>query len=150
MKTIAISGASGFVGQSLVDFFSKQNYKVVQIKRDILNNSIKLDELINSSDVVINLSGSNIINRWSESYKKLLISSRLDTTKKLVESLNRVEKKDKLFISTSAVGIYDNSAKYDENGSFQMISYQLFAKIGKKRHKKQKVRVQKLLFLDLE
>ena len=39
MKTIAISGASGFVGQSLVDFFSKQNYKVVQIKRDILNNS---------------------------------------------------------------------------------------------------------------
>ena len=54
MKTIAISGASGFVGQSLVDFFSKQNYKVVQIKRDILNNSLKLDELINSSDVVIN------------------------------------------------------------------------------------------------
>jgi uncharacterized protein (TIGR01777 family) len=118
MKTIAISGASGFVGQSLVDFFSKQNYKVVQIKRDILNNSLKLDELINSSDVVINLSGANIINRWSESYKKLLISSRLDTTKKLVESLNRVEKKDKLFISTSAVGIYDNKAKYDENGSF--------------------------------
>ena len=118
MKTIAISGANGFVGQSLVDFFSKQNYKVVQIKRDILNNSLKLDELINSSDVVINLSGANIINRWSESYKKLLISSRLDTTKKLVESLNRVEKKDKLFISTSAVGIYDNKAKYDENGSF--------------------------------
>src|SRR5574344_1260401 len=113
MKTIAISGASGFVGQSLVDFFSKQNYKVVQIKRDILNNSLKLDELINSSDVVINLSGANIINRWSESYKKLLISSRLDTTKKLVESLNRVEKKDKLFISTSAVGIYDNKAKYE-------------------------------------
>ncbi len=47
-----------------------------------------------------------------------MISSRLDTTKKLVESLNRVEKKDKLFISTSAVGIYDNKAKYDENGSF--------------------------------
>ena len=111
MQTISISGASGFVGQSLVDFFSKQNYKVVQIKRDILNNSLKLDELINSSDVVINLSGANIINRWSESYKKLLISSRLDTTKKLVESLNRVEKKDKLFISTSAVGIYDNKAK---------------------------------------
>ena len=47
-----------------------------------------------------------------------MISSRLDTTKKLVESLNRFEKKDKLFISTSAVGIYDNKAKYDENGSF--------------------------------
>ncbi len=83
----------GLLGKVWWIFFSKQNYKVVQIKRDILNNSLKLDELINSTDVVINLSGANIINRWSESYKKLLISSRLDTTKKLVESLNRVEKK---------------------------------------------------------
>ena len=141
MKTIAISGASGFVGQSLVDFFSKQNYKVVQIKRDILNNSIKLDELINSSDVVINLSGSNIINRWSESYKKLLISSRLDTTKKLVESLNRVEKKDKLFISTSAVGFMITKLNMMKMDLFQMIFYQLFAKIGKRKHKKQKKRV---------
>ena len=118
MKTIAISGASGFVGQSLVEFFSKLNYKVLQIRRDDLENSQKLDFIVNSCEVLINLSGANIINRWSESYKKLLVSSRIDTTKKLVESLNRVGKKDKLFISTSAVGIYDNSAKYDENGSF--------------------------------
>ena len=118
MKTIAISGASGFVGQSLVEFFSNKNYKVVQIKREVLNNSSKLDELISSSDIIINLSGANIINRWSESYKKLLISSRLETTKKLTESVNRVENRPKLFISTSAVGIYDNKKTYDENGSF--------------------------------
>lgn len=118
MKTIAISGASGFVGQSLVEFFSNKNYKVVQIKREVLNNSSKLDELINSSDIIINLSGANIINRWSESYKKLLVSSRLETTKKLTESINRVTNKPKLFISTSAVGIYDNKKTYDENGSF--------------------------------
>lgn len=118
MKTIAISGASGFVGQSLVEFFSNKNYKVVQIKREVLNNSSKLDELISSSDIIINLSGANIINRWSESYKKLLVSSRLETTKKLAESVNRVENKPKLFISTSAVGIYDNKKTYDENGSF--------------------------------
>lgn len=118
MKTIAISGASGFVGQSLVEFFSNKNYKVVQIKREVLNNSSKLDELISSSDIIINLSGANIINRWSESYKKLLVSSRLETTKKLTESVNRVENRPKLFISTSAVGIYDNKKTYDENGSF--------------------------------
>ncbi|MDX4013187.1 TIGR01777 family oxidoreductase [Aliarcobacter skirrowii] len=118
MKTITISGASGFVGQSLVDFFSNKNYKVVQIKREVLNSSSKLDELINSSDIIINLSGANIINRWSESYKKLLVSSRLETTKKLTESINRVTNKPKLFISTSAVGIYDNKNTYDENGSF--------------------------------
>lgn len=118
MKTIAISGASGFVGQSLVEFFSKQNYKVVQIKREILNKPSKLDEQIQSCEVLINLSGANIINRWSDEYKKLLYSSRIDTTKSLVESLNRVQNKPKMFISTSAVGIYDNKTTYDENGSY--------------------------------
>ncbi|QKF73124.1 NAD-dependent epimerase/dehydratase (DUF1731 domain) [Aliarcobacter faecis] len=118
MKTIVISGASGFVGQSLVEFFSKQNYKVVQIKREILNKPSKLDEQIQSCDVLINLSGANIINRWSDEYKKLLYSSRINTTKSLVESLNRVQNKPKMFISTSAVGIYDNKTTYDEDGSY--------------------------------
>ncbi|WP_418185452.1 TIGR01777 family oxidoreductase [Aliarcobacter vitoriensis] len=118
MKTIAISGASGFVGQNLTEFFSKHNYKVVSIKREILKDNQKLDEIIQNIDILINLSGANIINRWSESYKKLLVSSRIETTKNLVNSINRVSKKPKLFISTSAVGIYDNKAKYDENGSF--------------------------------
>ncbi|RBQ28476.1 TIGR01777 family oxidoreductase [Aliarcobacter vitoriensis] len=118
MKTIAISGASGFVGQNLIKFFSNHNYKIVSIKREILKGNQKLDEIVENIDILINLSGANIINRWSESYKKLLVSSRIETTKSLVESINRVSKKPKLFISTSAVGIYDNKAKYDENGSF--------------------------------
>ncbi|QKF59528.1 TIGR01777 family oxidoreductase [Aliarcobacter lanthieri] len=118
MKTIAISGSSGFVGQSLVDFLSKQNYKILNIKRDDLKDNQKLDFIVNSCDILINLNGANIINRWSDSYKELLVSSRIDTTKRLVNSLKRVDKKQRTFISTSAVGIYDNKSLYDENGSF--------------------------------
>ncbi|MFV7790225.1 TIGR01777 family oxidoreductase [Aliarcobacter lanthieri] len=118
MKTIAISGSSGFVGQSLVDFLSKQNYKIINIKRDDLKDNQKLDFIVNSCDILINLNGANIINRWSDSYKELLVSSRIDTTKSLVKSLKRVDKKQRTFISTSAVGIYDNKSMYDENGSF--------------------------------
>ena len=118
MKTIAICGASGFVGTSLNKYFSALNYKIVSISRETLNNKIKLEEVISSSDIVINLAGANIINRWSESYKKLLYSSRIETTSKLVNAINVVSKKPKLLISTSAVGIYDNKSAYDENGSF--------------------------------
>ncbi|WP_418178781.1 TIGR01777 family oxidoreductase [Aliarcobacter lanthieri] len=118
MKTIAISGSSGFVGQSLVDFLSKQNYKILNIKRDDLKDNQKLDFIVNSCDILINLNGANIINRWSDSYKELLVSSRIDTTKRLVNSLKRVDKRQRTFISTSAVGIYDNKSLYDENGSF--------------------------------
>ena len=72
MQTIAISGASGFVGSSLIEFFTSLDYKVIPIKRETLNDNNKLEILLNSCDIVINLSGANIINRWSERYKKLL------------------------------------------------------------------------------
>jgi hypothetical protein len=118
MKTIAISGDSGFVGTSLTKFFSNVGYKVIPISREILNNNNKLEELLNTTDIVINLAGANIINRWSESYKKLLYSSRIDTTSKIVKAINSISNKPKILISTSAVGIYDNISTYDENGSF--------------------------------
>ncbi len=118
MKTIAITGASGFVGTSLTKYFSRLQYKIITISRDILNDKQKLEETLSQSDIVINLAGANIINRWSESYKKLLYSSRIDTTSKIVTAINNIENKPKLLISTSAVGIYDNKATHDENGTF--------------------------------
>ena len=118
MKTIAITGASGFVGTSLTKYFSNLGYKIIPISRDILNNKQKLEDTLNSSEIVINLAGANIINRWSESYKKLLYSSRINTTSKIVNAINSIQNKPKLLISTSAVGIYDNKSTYPENGSF--------------------------------
>ena len=118
MKTIAISGASGFVGTNLTEFFKNLNYKIIPISRDILNNESKLKDVLEESDVIINLAGANIISRWTPQYKELLYSSRIDTTKKIVNILNQITDKNKLLISTSAVGIYDNKSTYDENGSF--------------------------------
>jgi len=117
MKTIAITGASGFVGTNIQRFFSSLGYTTLAIPRDALKNKTKLEEIIGSSDIVINLAGANIINRWTESYKKLLYSSRIDTTTKIVEAIKNVKNKPKLLISTSAVGIYDNKSTYDETGN---------------------------------
>lgn len=117
MKTIAITGASGFVGTNLNKFFSSLGYKILAISREILNDQNKLEELINSSDIIINLAGANIINRWSESYKKLLYSSRIDTTSKIVNAIKNSTNKPDLLISTSAVGIYDNKQTYNEDGN---------------------------------
>ncbi len=118
MKTIAITGASGFVGTNLTKYFQRLNYETVSITRDILNNEDRLLEVVKNSDVIVNLAGANIINRWSEEYKKLLYSSRIETTKKVVNALNKINDSKKLLISTSAVGIYDNKDTHDENGSY--------------------------------
>ena len=75
MKTIAITGASGFVGTSLTKYFSNLGYKIIAISRDILNNQEKLKDTLNQTDIVINLAGANIINRWSDSYKNFYIQA---------------------------------------------------------------------------
>ncbi len=114
MKTIAITGSTGFVGTNIKNEFEKKGFSVIGIKRDELKDSGKLISIVEKSDIVINLAGANIINRWTESYKKLLYSSRIDTTKLLIEAMSKVSKKPELFISTSAVGIYKNNGCFDE------------------------------------
>lgn len=109
MKTVAITGASGFVGQNLSRFFSSMGYKVRSIKRDELSNPSALKEVVENSDIIFNLAGANIISRWSDSYKKTLHSSRIETTKALVGAMQIASKKPELLISTSAIGIYSNT-----------------------------------------
>lgn len=114
MKTLAITGSSGFVGTNLKVFFENKGFNVIGIKREELKDENKLLEIVEASDIVVNLAGANIINRWTESYKKTLYNSRLDTTKALISAMNKANKKPELFVSTSAVGIYKNKTCYDE------------------------------------
>ena len=106
---IAIAGASGFVGSTLQKSFSD----VIILYR---NDSV--DMLINKLqdvDVVVNLAGAPIVKRWSKNYKKVLYSSRIETTKKLVMAINKSNVS--YFISTSAIGIYPNDKKCDDMSS---------------------------------
>ncbi|MFT7005290.1 MAG: hypothetical protein ACJAWW_002663 [Sulfurimonas sp.] len=104
---VAITGASGFVGSHLRKTFTE----FVSIYRNDSEDEIlaKLDGV----DIVFNLAGAPIVKKWSESYKKILISSRIETTKTLVKAINKSEVKH--FISTSAIGAYPDNAPFDES-----------------------------------
>lgn len=115
MKTIAIAGASGFVGTHLNTFFTNLGFSVSKISRDELSNSTLLVKKFEQTDIVINLSGANIIHRWSDEYKNELYHSRIDTTQKIVNAIKEANTKPKLLISTSAVGIYSNKKINSEN-----------------------------------
>ncbi len=110
---VAISGASGFVGNFLCNFFAKKGFEIAKIGiKDFDGN---LSAKLEGADIVINLAGAPIIGRWSEEYKEVLTSSRLDTTKKLVDAIGALSKKPEIFFSTSAVGYYEEGDNDEYN-----------------------------------
>lgn len=112
---IAISGSTGFIGKYLTQYFEKCDYEVLPLTREVLSSTECLVNLLESSDVVINLAGTSIGKRWSKKYKKELISSRIHTTRKIVSAINQLSQKPKLFISASAVGYYSSDSVYGES-----------------------------------
>ncbi len=103
---IAISGSSGFIGS----YVKKRFEDYVIINRD--DNEEQILKKIEDVDVVVNLAGAPVVQKWDEEYKKVLISSRIDTTNKLVNAINRSGVNQ--FISASAVGIYPDGKACDE------------------------------------
>lgn len=62
-------------------------------------------------DAVVHLAGDPVAQRWSEAVKKSIKSSRIDSTKLLVEGIANANKKPSVMVSASATGYYGVSRK---------------------------------------
>ena len=114
---IAICGKSGLVGSKLEEMFISQRNEVIglRVREDTDVNT--LSQELEHCDVLINLSGATILAPWSESYKKKLYNSRINTTIKLVEALKLCSDRPKLFLSASAVGIYKSNEAHNDDST---------------------------------
>lgn len=106
-----ISGASGFIGSALSKRLSDMGGRVVPLERSDFfpENEEALSAKLVGADVVVNLAGANLNARWTPQYKKLILESRVETTRRLVAAINMLARKPALFVSTSAVGIYPSA-----------------------------------------
>lgn len=105
---VAISGASGFIGSYLTKYLNSLSIETIPLTRKMFKPSME-EELLNvleSADAIINLAGSTIARRWTPWAKDEIMESRIGPTRILVHAINRLSNKPKIFISTSAVGIY--------------------------------------------
>lgn len=112
---IVLCGSSGFVGSALKKFFSERHDEVIALS---IRSSTTLESIVKTiehADVLINLSGANILGRWSEEYKKILRQSRLESTQKIVDALKQSLHPPHTYINASAVGVYDSNHKHDES-----------------------------------
>lgn len=131
---ILITGGTGFIGQHLIRSLlldehtlfclSRVRQKVHRCFGERVTGIENLEALDDQSiHAVINLAGANIADRrWSEARKRKLVSSRVDTTRHLVNWLKNRQQKPDVLISGSAIGYYGAQAittTLDEEGSPQ-------------------------------
>ncbi|MFA5461692.1 MAG: TIGR01777 family oxidoreductase [Sulfurimonas sp.] len=112
---VAICGKSGLVGSKLTKYFLSQHNEVIEVK---IMGGVPVEDVakqIDRCDILINLSGATILSKWSKEYKKVLYSSRIETTKKLVDAIELCHERPKLFLNASAVGIYKSDMTHDDN-----------------------------------
>lgn len=115
---ILISGASGFIGNELINFLRTCGHHVSLLVRDhkaVTEGQFLWDpskNLIDEAafegiDAVINLSGENIAGgRWSQERKNKILESRIQATSLLAKTLYKLKNPPSIFLSASAIGFY--------------------------------------------
>lgn len=114
-----ITGGTGFVGKHLTLHLAKLGHYVYILTRkperyEDYKNIVYLDynttaEELPVIDGVVNLGGDSLFGYWTEKKKERILQSRIDTTNKVIDLMEQMEQKPKVFLSGSAVGYYGTS-----------------------------------------
>ncbi len=127
-KRAVIYGASGFIGGGLASMLAGEGYEVTGVSRkgegDVAGVSHWLkpgDVDFKGCDVVVNLAGAPIDQRWTDAKKKEFHESRVGVTKGIVARISELpeDERPELLLNGSAVGIYGDRGdeRLDESTS---------------------------------
>jgi uncharacterized protein (TIGR01777 family) len=117
MATIAISGASGFVGTALTAALTRSGVRVRPLIRpgkqapdgiawDPEHGTVDVEGL-EGLDALVHLAGDGVADgRWTEAKKARIRDSRVRGTTLLAEAIGGLRAKPKVWVSGSAIGYY--------------------------------------------
>lgn len=118
---ILLTGASGLIGSRLSSLLTKEGHNIIPFRLRSNTAEAELVKLFDEQkfDAVINLAGESVAARWTEEKKQEIKDSRLNSTKLLVQALNKTSQKPNVLIGASAIGFYGNrnSETVDEKSS---------------------------------
>ena len=134
MKTVLVTGGSGFIGRNLCNKVASLCEQLIVLSRNpaksapVLPKSVQLiselKQLKQPVDILVNLAGEPIADRrWSQKRKAKITQSRIQTTQKLYEYFKQSAKPPSIVISGSAIGYYGgglaNNQPVTEEGAVQ-------------------------------
>ncbi len=121
-KTVLIGGGTGLIGNRLSVLLRDKGYRVLHLSRQANPSATfpafawnpaegTIDEdAVQQADYVINLAGAGIADKpWTAARKQLIIESRVQSTRLLLQTFQKTGKQPLAFISSAAMGIYGDT-----------------------------------------
>lgn len=125
---IVVAGGSGLIGSALVRRIADLGHKITVLTRYPERTRPRLPATvrvaswphredsnlvpIEGSDVVFNLAGESIgARRWTKKQKKRIMSSRVETTRSLVDAIAQSRRRASVLVNASAVGYYGDGGE---------------------------------------
>jgi hypothetical protein len=123
MKTVLLTGGTGFIGRKLTERLIARGDRVTILTRDPSRAQGRLprgasavgwdperegpwfDEVARAS-AIIHLAGEPVAQRWTPEARRKILQSRVVSTRLVVEAMGRAAQKPTAFVSASAIGIY--------------------------------------------
>lgn len=119
-ETIAIAGASGYLGRVLVRHFLNRGYRVLPLTRGNVRtiegveavswnpeDAAALAGLIDGVAIVVNLCGKSVDCRYHRRNRELILSSRLVPTRTIAQAINRCPTPPRVWINAASATIYE-------------------------------------------
>ena len=115
-----ITGGTGLLGTQLINDWLEEGHEVINMSRSGRPSNRKgltqmkwdgkaIPAEVRDIDVVVNMAGANVGQRWSDSYKKMIMDSRVNSTRACVEFIKNQEKAPRVFISASGINFYGDN-----------------------------------------
>jgi uncharacterized protein (TIGR01777 family) len=113
---VVVSGASGFIGSALVPRLREAGHEVIRLVRreptapdevgwDPAAGSLDASAL-NGVDAIVNLSGENVGKRWTESRKRMIRDSHVDSMQLLASTAAALEPRPSAFVCAGGIDVY--------------------------------------------
>jgi uncharacterized protein (TIGR01777 family) len=113
---VVVSGASGLIGSALVPALRAGGHEVTRLVRreETAADEIRWDPAagdldasrLHGVDAIVNLSGENIGQRWTDSKKREILESRTSATSLLARTAATLEPRPAVFVCAGGIGIY--------------------------------------------